>query len=106
MRYYAIARIDVEDPGWVRDYVREVTPMVERRGGRYLARTAQVERVEGEREAPQVALLIEWPSKQAAEEFYESEEYRPHRESRLAGSRNEFLLVAGEDVNGVARIAE
>jgi uncharacterized protein (DUF1330 family) len=105
VRYYAVAEIDVTDPGWVRDYVAEVTPMVERWGGRYLSRSARIERIEGQRQPPQVLLLIEWPSKEAADEFYASEEYRPYRESRRAGARNEFLLVAGEDVNGVARIA-
>ncbi len=35
-----------------------------------------------------------------------SEEYRPYREARGAGARNEFLLVAGDDVNGVAQISE
>jgi uncharacterized protein (DUF1330 family) len=105
MRYYAVAQLDVEDPSWVREYVADVTPMVERRGGRYLARSAHVERIEGEQDTPQVVLLIEWPSLEAAEAFYDSEEYRPYRERRRAGARNEFLLVAGEDVNGVARIA-
>jgi hypothetical protein len=33
------------------------------------------------------------------------DEYRPYLESRLAGSTGEFLLVAGEDVNRVAKIA-
>jgi len=37
---------------------------------------------------------------------YESSEYRPYRESRKAGARNEFVLVAGEDVNKAARIAD
>jgi len=105
VKHYAVAELDVTDPAWVRDYVTDVTPMVQRRGGRYLARTPRIERIEGERELPQVLLLIEWPSKQAADEFYESEEYRPYREARRAGARNEFLLVAGEDANGVARIA-
>lgn len=105
MKHYAVAELDVTDPAWVRDYVTDVTPMVERRGGRYLARSATIERVEGEKQLPQVLLIIEWPSKSAADEFYESEEYRPHREARRAGARNEFLLVSGEDVNGVARIA-
>lgn len=104
MRYYAVAQLDVTDPSWVRDYVSEVTPMVERRGGRYLARSARVETIEGER-TPQLAMIIEWPSKEAADAFYDSEEYRAHREARRAGARNEFLLVAGEDVNGVAQIA-
>ena len=37
--------------------------------------------------------------------FYESEEYGPYRTSRQEGSTGQFLLVAGEDVNKVARIA-
>lgn len=52
-----------------------------------------------------MVLLIEWPSREAADAFYESKEYRPYREARREGARNEFLLVAGEDVNGVAKIA-
>jgi uncharacterized protein (DUF1330 family) len=104
MKYYAVASLDVTDPTWVRDYVAEVTPMVERHGGRYLARSATVERLEGDRQVPQVVLLIEWPSREAARGFYDSEEYAPFRSARLRGARNEFLLVAGDDVNGVARI--
>ena len=102
MKHYAVAEIDVTDPAWVRDYVEHVTPMVERRGGRYLARTAQISKIEGERTPPQTYLIIEWPSKEVADEFYESEEYRPYRERRQAGARNEFLLVAGEDITGAA----
>jgi uncharacterized protein (DUF1330 family) len=49
-------------------------------------------------------MLIEWPSREAADAFYESTEYAPFREARIAGAHNEFLLVSGEDVNGVARI--
>ena len=106
MKYYAVADLDVTDPSWVRDYVANVTGMVERHGGSYLARTGRIEKIEGERTPPQVFLIIEWPSKEAADAFYESEEYRPHREARRRGARNEFFLVAGEDVNGLARVAE
>jgi uncharacterized protein (DUF1330 family) len=105
VKHYAVAELDIEHSAWVNDYVNDVTPMVERRGGRYLARSTRIERIEGEREPPQLLLIIEWPSKAAAEEFYASEEYRPYREARRAGARNEFLLVSGEDVNGLARIA-
>ena len=105
MKHYAVAQLDITDPAWVRAYVAEVTPMVERYGGRYLARTTNLEQLEGEGDPPQLSLLIEWPSREAALAFYESDEYRPHREARRAGARNAFLLVAGEDVNGVARVA-
>lgn len=105
MKHYGIIELDVTDPAWTREYVANVTGMVERRGGRYLARTTTIEHPEGERVPPQVVVLIEWPSKEVADAFYDSEEYRPYREARSAGSRTDILVVAGEDVNGVARIA-
>lgn len=94
MKHYAIAELDVTDPAWVADYVREVSPLVESFGGRYLARTGRVQRIEGEREPRQTLLIIEWPSREAADAFYE---YRPYREARRQGSRGEFFIVAGED---------
>ena len=106
MKYYVFAEMDLTDGGWVTEYVQIVTKMVEERGGRYLARTSRVEKLEGERPAPQVVLLIEWPSREVAMAFYESEEYRPYRESRIAGSRSELALIAGEDVTRAAKIAE
>jgi len=104
VKFYAFAEIDVSDPAWVREYIDEVTPMVERHGGRYLARTGRAEKLEGARELPQTFLIIEWPSREAVRAFYESEEYRPYRERRVAGARNEFVLIPGEDFAGRARI--
>jgi len=104
VKHYAVAELDVTDPAWVREYVANVTPIVEARGGRYLARTATIRQIEGERTPPQVFLLIEWPTQEDADAFYDSDEYRPYREARRKGARNEFFLVAGEDVNGVAHI--
>jgi len=106
MKHYTVAQLDVGDRGWVRDYIANVTPMVERRGGRYLARTASAERIEGEREPRQTTLIIEWPSREAADEFYDSEEYRPFREARLQGSSGEFFIVAGADDSGTANVPQ
>ena len=69
MKYYSVAEIDVVDQSWVPAYVANVTRLVERAGGRYLARTSKVERIEGERPRPQIALIIEWPSREAAVAF-------------------------------------
>jgi uncharacterized protein (DUF1330 family) len=104
MKYYSVAEITITDRGWVRDYVIDVTAMVERHGGRYLARTSRFEKVEGVRPTGEIFLIIEWPSKAVAEAFYDSDEYRPYRQRRLDGAENEFVLVAGEDINNVARV--
>jgi uncharacterized protein (DUF1330 family) len=106
MKYYFIGEIEVTDQNWVSDYVSNVTRLVERSGGRYLARTPKIEKIEGERKPLQMCVILEWPSKEAAVSFYESEAYRPYRQNRLSGAKNEFLLVAGEDVTNTAQIPE
>ncbi len=104
MKYYTAAEIDITSVRWIPAYVRNVTKMVERYGGRYLSRTTNMEKMEGERKLPQLILLIEWPSKEAVHEFFNSEEYKPYLNSRLAGSKSEFILFPGEDVNKIAEI--
>jgi len=106
MKHYCVAEIEIIDQSWVPAYVENVTRLVEQGGGRYLARTSKIERLEGERKVPQILLIIEWPSKAVAKAFYESDEYRSYRQSRIAGARNEFLLVAGEDMTKTAQIAD
>ncbi|WP_435771616.1 DUF1330 domain-containing protein [Nocardioides sp. SYSU DS0651] len=97
MSYFAVAQLQIHESDWIPDYVEEVSPLVERYGGRYLARTPRVEWVEGEEQPGRLVVLIEWPSRDAAMEFYRSEAYRPHLEARRSGSSGDFLLVAGED---------
>jgi uncharacterized protein (DUF1330 family) len=106
MKYYSVAEIEMADQSWVPAYVNNVTRLVEERGGRYLARTSRIEKLEGQREVPQIFLIIEWPSKDIAMAFYECDEYRPYRQSRMEGARNEFLLVAGEDMAKAAHITD
>ena len=106
MKYYLVGEVEITDQSWVPDYIRNVTEMVERHGGRYLARTSIVERIEGDRKPPQILVILEWPSKESAMAFFESEEYRPYRQNRIAGAKNEFLLAAGEDLAKAAHIPE
>jgi uncharacterized protein (DUF1330 family) len=106
VKYYSVAELEITDQGWVPEYVKNVTRLVEQRGGRYLARTSKVEKIEGGRKLPQIFLIIEWPSKAVAMDFYESEEYRPYRQSRIAGASTEFLGVMGEDVAKTAHIPD
>jgi uncharacterized protein (DUF1330 family) len=58
MKYYAVAEIEITDRSPA--YVKTVTRMVERYGGRYRARTSSVEKIEGDRKPPQIALIVEW----------------------------------------------
>jgi uncharacterized protein (DUF1330 family) len=106
MKYYSVAEIEITDRSWIPAYIENVTRLVEQGGGRYLARTSKIEKLEGERKVPQIFLIIEWPSKDVAKAFYECDEYRPYRQSRIEGATNELLLVAGEDMTKTARVAD
>ena len=98
MKYYAVGIMSLTNTDWVQDYLRDVTPLVEKMGGRYLARTPALELIEGEGPAPQSMVLIEFPSREAAEQFYYSAEYEPYKVARRRGSVGQFYLVAGQDI--------
>jgi uncharacterized protein (DUF1330 family) len=106
MKSYTVVELDITDDSWVQEYAQNVTKMIEKHGGKYLARTTQIEKIEGTRKPPQLFVIIEWPSKEAAITFYESAEYRPYRSKRHAGAKNELHLVAGEDVTKTAHLSE
>ena len=97
MKYYAVVEFTVTNPEWLPEYGVEVTKMVEKWEGKYLARTSELEVIEGDIEPKTIAVIIEWPSKDAAISFYNSEEYKPFLDARLAGSKGTFMLVAGKD---------
>jgi uncharacterized protein (DUF1330 family) len=100
VKYYAVADSDITDP--VAEYVAEVTQLVERHGGRCLTRTPNTEKTEGKRQLPQICLIIKWPSSESGDAFYASDDYKPYLKRLRLGTGSEFVIVAGEDVNGLA----
>ena len=104
MKYYAVVQLWLHADGWVAEYVKHVTPLVAKQGGRYLSRTARLERVEGEGELPNVMVLLEFPSREAALAMYNDPAYEPYLNARLAGAKGDFLILAGEDMTGAASV--
>ena len=98
MKYYAVVSLNLRNDSWVADYLPNVTTLVEQHGGRYLARTGNFERIEGDNPNPDLQVIIEWDSKEAALAFYNDPAYQPYLQSRLAGASSDFFLVAGEDI--------
>jgi uncharacterized protein (DUF1330 family) len=97
MNHYSIVSVTPKSEAWIPDYITAVGPLVEKHGGVYLARTAAHERIEGEGPNPALQVIIQWPSKQAADDFHADPAYQPHLESRLAGSESHFFSVVGKD---------
>lgn len=98
MKYYAVVELALKDDAWMAEYIPNVTRLVEKYGGRYFARTTNLKKIEGERPLPDAMVILEFPSRDAAQTFYDDPEYKPYLEMRLAGADCEFTLVAGEDI--------
>ena len=97
MTYYSVLAVTPTNEDWIPGYVGPTNAIVTRHGGKYLARTTDHERLEGEGEGAALRVIIEWPSKEAAEAFMSDPEYRPHLKARAAGSISHHFLIKGSD---------
>nr|WP_321243911.1 DUF1330 domain-containing protein [uncultured Psychroserpens sp.] len=97
MAYYSVLDVTPTAQDWVADYVAISGKLVEKHGGKYLARTATHEQVEGNEQAAALRIILEWPSKQDALNFMNDPEYVPHFKARLAGSISHHFLIEAKD---------
>ena len=95
MAAYAVVELKLNDQSWIERYVPPVRALIEKHGGRILARAFEYEQLEGERR-PDAIVIIEFPSMDAARAFYTDPDYQPHLKVRLAGAQSELYLLPGE----------
>lgn len=94
MKHQLVVEITVSSPRWNPKYFKHVIPLAARYGGKYITRTSSVTLLEGDAVVPQHVVVAEFPSKEAALDFFNCEEYKPFKEVRLAGSTSKILLIA------------
>lgn len=97
MTCYSVLEVTPTNEDWIPDYIKPANELVAKHGGKYLARTASHERLEGEGEDAALRIVIEWPSKEAAKAFMSDPGYVPHLEARTAGSISHHFLIEGKD---------
>ncbi len=100
MSVYLIADIKITDESWVPEYAASVHNIVERHAGKYLARSGNVNTVEGEPLPTSLIALLEFPSNEAVEAFMSDPDYIPHGRARQAGSNSRFQLIDDTDLAG------
>ncbi|WP_086932840.1 DUF1330 domain-containing protein [Agarilytica rhodophyticola] len=100
MTYYSVLDVTPTNDDWVGDYIEPANKIAAEYGGKYLARTASHEQLEGEKKDAALRIVIEWPSKEAALNFMKDERYVPHLKARTAGSvSNHYLIEAKDDLS-------
>ena len=97
MTYYSVLAVTPVKEDWIPAYIGPANALVAKHGGRYLARTAAHEQIEGDEQPAALRIVIEWPSREAALAFMSDPEYAPHLEARTAGSNSVHFLIEGKD---------
>ena len=97
MTHYSVLAVTPTSEDWIPDYVGPTNALVAQHGGKYLARTSNHERLEGEGEDATLRIVIEWPSKEAAVAFMNDPAYMPHLKARTDGSISHHFLIEGKD---------
>jgi uncharacterized protein (DUF1330 family) len=91
---YVIGEVQVTDPETYQTYAGQTKPILEKFGGRYLARGGQTIPLEGAAPAGRVVIL-EFPSVAAAKAFQDSPEYQAMAEIRRKSSTGRAFIVEG-----------
>ena len=97
MTYFSVLAVTPSTEDWIPEYIGPANRLVAKHGGRYLARTTSHERLEGEGDGAALRIIIEWPSKAAAQAFMSDPEYLPHLKARSEGSTSHHFLIEGKD---------
>ncbi len=92
---YVIAQVTVNDPVRYADYRAMVPASLEKFGGTFIARGGKTEVLEGEYNLPGRFVILEFPSYEAAKQWWASEEYRAAKELRQATSNSVLIVTEG-----------
>ena len=92
MPAYVVAMMSVHDAETYRKYTDRTPPIVKKYGGRFLTRGEPVSTIEGKAYEGRMVLL-EFPSKEQVESWFEDPAYQEAMEFRHAASTMHMLLL-------------
>ena len=90
---YVVANIRVKDQEKFQQFSGMAGPIIKRYGGKVLARGPGADRLEGD--VSGVVMMIEFQTKEAAHDFYRSDEYQAAKAVREACSDTDFMIIEG-----------
>jgi uncharacterized protein (DUF1330 family) len=94
MAAFVVVQEKVDDEETFNQYKSKVPATIEAFGGRFLARGGNLKVVEGELMYPRL-VIIEFPTREAVDAWYNSPQYQEILPLRLASSKGIFAVVDG-----------
>jgi uncharacterized protein (DUF1330 family) len=94
MKAFLIAAETVKDEAMFARYRQEIVPTTEPFGGKFIARGGKLTTLEGKWPHPRL-VIIEFPSRAAAEDWYKSPAYQKIIALRLDSTVGDLVIVDG-----------
>ena len=94
MAAYVMGDIEVTDPTAFQEYRNRVGATVEQYGGKFVVRGGRVNPKEGDWK-PRLLVMLEFPSLEQAERWYNSSEYKPLIAIREKAARTQLIIAEG-----------
>ena len=92
MGAFMIIQADITDPEQFMEYAKRAPALIEKFGGRYRCMRGQVEQLEGKPDNRKI-VVSEWPSMEAAQSFWNSDEYTELKKVREGAADIDVNLV-------------
>ena len=91
---YILVQVDVTNAQQYGEYAKLSPGIIEKFGGHFVARGGRSMTLEGP-SAPSRVVIVEFPSYERAQEFYNSAEYQAARKVRAGAATAQFVVVEG-----------
>ena len=92
---YIIVQVDVTNPQAYGEYTKRSPDIIAKFGGRFIARAGRTVTLEGPPAKTRVA-IIEYPSFERAQAFFNSPEYQQAKKLREGAANAQFILIEGQ----------
>ena len=96
MAAYMIVEVDTIDEPLMAEYRKHTPGAIAKFDGKFIVRGGRTRTLEGGW-TPKRIVLIEFPSYAKAEEFYDSDHYKPLLEMRLKAGKCKAIIVDGHN---------
>ena len=93
MSVFVIGRMQIHNREWMDEYFSKVPALIESYAGRFLVRGGNPENLEGVDPLPDAAFVLEFPDREHALSFWNSEEFQPLVTLRQSGSTLNAIVV-------------
>lgn len=91
---YYIGEHEIKDEAAFADYLKQVIPIIERHGGRYLTKAGTHEMLEGHWQPNRVVIVV-FPDMVSLKAWYYAPDYQPLIAKRQAAARDVMIAIEG-----------